>query len=198
MIILASSSPRRKEILEMAGIDFEVMNPGGEEIPDITLSPAKIASTIALEKARRVFSRWQSSESSESSGGNSEKNRTATAILAADTIVVTDYGILGKPVSAADARRMLEILSGRVHTVITGVAVIRTNSGKAEVFSESTAVEFYKLSAEEITRYLETGEYADKAGAYGIQGRGAVLVKRIDGDFFNVMGLPVGRVSRLF
>lgn len=123
-------------------------------------------------------------------------SRQGEVIVAADTIVVIDNKILGKPKDEAHAAEMLSTLSGRMHAVFTGVCVI-FEDGKAESFAERTDVEFYPLTEKEISDYIATGEPMDKAGAYGIQEQGALLVKRIYGDFYNVMGLPVSRLSRV-
>jgi len=177
MIILASGSPRRQELLKTAGVEFKVCVAKGEEILDPSLQPADAAVEIARQKAREV------------AGKHPED-----IIVAADTIVVLDNLILGKPKDKADAAAMLRLLSGREHIVYTGVCIIK--NGEENCFTEATKVEFYPLEQDEITAYVESGEPMDKAGAYGIQGLGCVLVKSIEGDYFNVMGLPVAKVVR--
>lgn len=178
-MILASQSPRRKELLGIITDDFRVIPAVGEEtLPDGT-APSDAVVLLSRNKAREI------------SGGC--KNET---VIAADTVVSIDGKILGKPRDKAEAFDMLKTLSGRVHNVYTGVCVIFPD-GSEECFAEVTSVEFYPLSDEEINDYVSTGEPMDKAGAYGIQGLGALLVKRIFGDYFNVMGLPVSRLNRL-
>lgn len=176
-LILASGSPRRKELLETAGIDFEIkVADVDEKIPD-GASPQEAVMSLALQKAQAV------------AVDNPEK-----IVLGADTVVAYGGKILGKPKSEADAVKMLTELSGKVHTVCTGVALIKGDRVKS--FCEVTEVEFHKLAEDEIINYVKTGEPMDKAGAYGIQGKGCVLVKKIDGDYFNVVGLPVSKVYR--
>lgn len=177
MIILASASPRRKEILETAGFDFEVEPVHVEEKVTPGLSPEQTAMDLARQKTLALA-----------------KSKPQATIIGADTIVVLEGEILGKPHDRADARRMLRALSGKVHSVITGVCLIKNSMEKC--FFEETKVEFYKLSSQEIEAYVDTDEPMDKAGAYGIQGRGCLLVKRIDGDYFNVVGLPVAALAR--
>ncbi len=178
-MILASKSPRRKELLSVISGDFEIIPAVGEEnIPEGT-SPKDAVLLLSRQKAAEIYSKY--------------KNET---IIAADTVVTIDGKILGKPKSEQQAREMLRTLSGRTHTVFTGVCVIFAD-GAQESFAEETAVEFYELSDEEIADYVATGEPMDKAGAYGIQEQGSLLVKRIEGDFYNVMGLPVARLSRV-
>ncbi len=177
-MILASKSPRRKELLSVISREFRIIPAKGEEnIPDGT-SPKDAVLMLSRQKAAEIYSRY--------------KNET---IIAADTVVAIDEKILGKPHSEEEAREMLRELSGRVHRVYTGVCVIFAD-GTTENFAEDTAVEFYELSDKEISDYVATGEPMDKAGAYGIQEQGALLVKRIDGDFYNVMGLPIAELSR--
>lgn len=177
MIILASASPRRQELMKTAGIDFKICVAVGEEHLDPALCPADAAMAVAGQKAQEVAKKYPHD-----------------CVVGADTIVVLDKLILGKPKDKAEAVAMLGMLSGKTHTVYTGVCVIK--DGKENCFAEATKVEFYPLTAEEIAAYVESGEPMDKAGAYGIQGLGCLLVKRIEGDFFNVMGFPVSRVVR--
>ena len=176
-IILASKSPRRRELLELAGVPFSVETEDVEETFDPGLLPAEIVRHLSRIKAEAVF-----------------KKHPAKTVLGADTIVVLDGGILGKPKDEEEAVRMLQALSGKTHEVFTGVTIL---SGKTEYsFAERTAVTFYELSEEEIRTYVSTGEPLDKAGAYGIQGRGVTLVRSIEGDYPNVVGLPVAKVVR--
>lgn len=178
-MILASQSPRRRELLSLITEDFRIIPAKGEEVLPEKISPEKAVVLLSEQKADEVY----------------RENR-GEIIVAADTIVTIDGKILGKPRDEKDAFAILKTLSGRVHEVFTGVCVIFSNSEK-EKFFESTKVEFYELSDEEIARYIKTGEPMDKAGAYGIQGKGALLVKRIDGDYYNVMGLPVAKLLRV-
>lgn len=176
-IILASASPRRKELLSTAGLEFTVRVADVEEIIDEKASPDEVVMSLALQKAQAVAKAYP----------------TAT-VIGADTVVVLDGEILGKPENEQNAIEMLTALSGRSHTVYTGVAII--NGEKVINFCEATQVEFFPLTEDEIRSYVATGEPMDKAGAYGIQGKGCVLVRKIDGDYFNVVGLPVSRVCR--
>lgn len=178
-MILASQSPRRRELLSLITEDFRIIPAKGEEVLPEKISPEKAVVLLSEQKAEEVY----------------RENR-GEIIVAADTIVTIDGKILGKPRDEKDAFAMLKTLSGRVHEVFTGVCVIFSN-GEKEKFFEGTKVEFYELSDEEIARYIKTGEPMDKAGAYGIQGKGALLVKRIDGDYYNVMGLPVAKLLRV-
>ena len=172
--VLASASPRRRELMELLGVTpLKIMPAVGEEIADPALTGGALAEALALHKAREVARRCDRSD----------------VVIGADTIVCVDDVVFGKPHDAADAARMLRALSGRAHTVYTGVAVIRGD--EARTHAEATTVRFRALTDAEITGYIATGEPMDKAGAYGIQGRGSLLISGIDGDFFNVMGLPV-------
>ncbi len=173
-IILASASPRRREILKKAGLSFRVVESEVEEDLPPGLPPHELARSLALQKAGDVAGR--------------EKD---AVIIAADTIVVVGERVLGKPHTGGEARRMLAALSGREHSVVTGFAVIDTGTGKTRTGSVETRVWFRPLGADEIERYVETGEPLDKAGAYAIQGRGAALVERTEGDYLNVVGLPL-------
>lgn len=177
-LILASASPRRRELLQLAADDFTVIPAVGEERPDLSLPPAESVERLARQKAEEVSGKYPEA-----------------TVIGADTMVFCGKAALGKPKDAEDAKRMLSVLSGREHSVITAVAIAR-NGRSVKVFSEETRVEFYPLSDEEIDAYVRSGEPMDKAGAYGIQGSGALLVKSINGDYYNVMGLPVGRVYR--
>lgn len=182
-LILASASPRRRELLAQIGLDFEVMPGAGEE--RITCSdPADIVKELAEGKAGEVFA------------GLEEGKKESALVLGADTIVVHRGRILGKPVDEKDAEHMLEGLCGDTHQVYTGVAFCWLEEGQArkESFYECTSVEVYPATKEEIGAYVKTGDPMDKAGAYGIQGRFAAYIKKIDGDYNNVVGLPVGRV----
>lgn len=176
-IILASASPRRKELLTTAGVEFDVVVADIEEtIPD-GAQPQEVVKALALQKAEAVA-----------------KDYPDCIVIGADTIVVNDGAILGKPKSEEDAVEMLKALSSRTHFVCTGVAL--ACGDKVKNFCETTEVEFYNLTRDEIVRYVKSGEPMDKAGSYGIQGRGCVIVKRIVGDYFNVVGLPISKVYR--
>lgn len=173
-VILASASPRRREILKDAGLRFRVVESEVDEDLSVPLPPHELARSLALRKAGDVAGR--------------ENN---AVIIAADTIVVLGERLLGKPRTVGEARRMLAALSGREHAVVTGFAVIDSGTGNARTGSVETRVWFRPLGADEIERYVETGEPLGKAGAYAIQGRGAALVERTEGDYLNVVGLPL-------
>ena len=176
-IILASSSPRRKELLTTAGIEFEIhVKEVDESVPDGT-PPADAAKMTAARKAAAVA-----------------EDYADCVVIGADTIVVANGKILGKPKDEADAESMLRMLSGIEHEVITGVCIIR--NGTPETFAQISKVKFYDLTDEEISAYVATKEPMDKAGAYGIQGLGCKLVEHIEGDYFNIVGLPVAEVCR--
>ncbi|HEX8881530.1 MAG TPA: Maf family protein [Candidatus Acidoferrum sp.] len=178
-LILASASPRRAEVLRDAGYHFTVLSSAIDETPYPDESPQDLVLRLAQTKADLAAAR-----------------AVGPAILiAADTEVVLDGHIFGKPRSSDDARSMLEKLSGRLHTVLTGVALIRLPDVERRSFVESTLVEFAPLSDEEIRHYLATGEPRDKAGAYAIQGYAARYIPRIEGCYFNVVGLPVARLQ---
>jgi septum formation protein len=175
-IILASSSPRRREFLKQLGIPFKIVVPRVEEQPEKREEPGHFAWRLAVDKALDVATRVPA----------------RSLIIAADTIVVLGKKILGKPKDAADARRMLKLLSGREHEVITGVCV--SWGKKLRSFVISTDVEFKKLTTKEIDFYIDSGEPMDKAGAYAIQGIGSFLVRKIRGSYTNVVGLPVAEL----
>ena len=179
-IILASQSPRRRELLERMGVrDFRVVTPDIDEQMDRDLPPQELVGRISLEKALAV----------------QEQEGNAPIIIAADTVVALDGAVLGKPADELEAFKMLSTLSGCRHQVYTGLTVLRGE--ERYTVSEETSVTFRELSSEEIHRYIATGEPMDKAGAYGIQGYGALLMEGIQGDYYNVMGLPVCRLGLL-
>ena len=188
MLVLASASPRRRELLTQAGFTFEVHPAHIPEDPLPNEDPIAYVVRLAREKAETVFNQL-------TTGASEKRASAALQVLGADTTVVIDNQILGKPSHAADAARMLRLLSGRTHRVITGVAVV--TAARTEVAAEVTAVRFLALSEEEIAAYIATGEPMDKAGAYAIQGRAARWIPRIEGDYFNVVGLPLSLVSAL-
>ena len=177
-VILASASPRRRELLRMIGIAHEVMPADIDESYLPGEPPVAHAERLAREKGEAI------------AAGHPE-----SVVISADTIVVIDDRVLGKPRDTTEATRMLRQLSGRTHTVFTAVAVARR--GRVESGVEAVTVTFRDLSDEDIAEYIATGEPMDKAGAYGIQGYGATIVERIDGDFFAVMGLALGRMIAL-
>lgn len=178
-MILASQSPRRHELLGFICPEFKVVPAVGEEIILEGATPAEAVLALSRQKAEEVSAKFPDE-----------------TVIGADTVVSIDGEILGKPRDEQDAVEMLKRLSGRVHSVFTGVCVIFPD-GRTENFVEETKVEFYPLSECEIADYIATGDPMDKAGAYGIQERGAKNVKGIVGDFYNVMGLPVARLARI-
>ncbi|MGN1341443.1 MAG: Maf family protein [Oscillospiraceae bacterium] len=180
-MILASQSPRRRELLGIIAGQFDVIPAQGEELLPEGISPRDAVILLSQQKAEEIRRRKFPGE-------------VTNTIIAADTVVAIDGVILGKPSDRENAAAMLRQLSGRKHSVFTGVTLITPQ--KTVSFAEETLVEFYPLTEQEISDYVATGEPMDKAGAYGIQGRGALLVKRIEGDYYNVMGLPVGRLYR--
>lgn len=188
MLVLASASPRRQELLRNAGIAFTVCPANIPETPMPEESPNACAKRLAREKAEAVF-RLDVEDLALGKVGSGK------FVLGADTIVLVDDEVLGKPCDPADAARMLRLLSGRSHRVITGVCLM--GKGFADVRSETTTVEMQKLSAEEILAYVATNEPMDKAGAYAIQGWASRWISRIEGDYFNVVGLPVSLVYRM-
>jgi len=178
-LILASASARRAEILRDAGFHFTMLSSAIDETPYPGESPQDLVQRLANAKADLVAARAVGS----------------AIVIAADTEVTLDGHIFGKPRSSDDARRMLEKLSGRTHSVVTGVALIRLPDAERITFFESTLVHFATLSPEEITQYLATGEAHDKAGAYAIQGRAGRYIPRIEGCYLNVVGLPLARLQ---
>jgi septum formation protein len=177
-VILASASPRRRELLALVGIDHEVRPADVDESPLPGESPVAHAERLARAKAHAVA-----------------EQEPGAVVIAADTIVVVDGDVLGKPRDRRDAHAMLRRLSGRTHTVLTAIAVARESRTESAV--ESVDVTFRPLSDDEIDAYIATGEPMDKAGAYGIQGYGATIVERVDGDYFSVMGMGLRRLVEL-
>ena len=191
-IILASASPRRKELLEQIGLEFEICPAKGEEI--ITKSiPEEVVMELSKQKAEEVAAMV-------SSFGENHKEITTPSdilVIGADTVVAYDGKILGKPVDEADAKRTLTMLAGNVHSVFTGVTLVLIDkSGRAGeiVFYEKTDVTMHPMTEEEIDRYVATGEPMDKAGSYAIQGKCAIYIEKIEGDYNNVVGLPITRI----
>lgn len=179
-IVLASASPRRRELLTMLGVrDFKVIPAVGEEVLTSGMTAYDAVCSLALAKAEEV----------------SKLCAADDLIIAADTVVALEGSILGKPFDEADAFDMLSRLSGRIHRVYTGVAIMRGDVVISDY--ERTCVRFRELNEREIKAYIATGEPMDKAGAYGAQGKGALFVEGIEGDFFNVMGLPLCRLSKM-
>ncbi len=179
-LILASGSPRRKELLEHMGLrDFQIRPTHADEHLTPGLSPALQVEELSLRKAQAA----------------AEQAGSADLILAADTVVALHGTILGKPSCEEDARRMLTALSGNCHQVYTGVTLLQ--GGQCLTRHQETSVQFRSLLPEEIRQYIATGECMDKAGAYGIQGFGALLIDRIEGDYYNVVGLPVSLLASM-
>ncbi|WP_307150690.1 Maf family protein [Robertmurraya andreesenii] len=176
-LILASSSPRRKELLESLHLTFEVSSSDVDESFQSEWTPEEIVMELARRKAQYVA-----------------KQHPSAYVIGSDTIVVADGQVLGKPKSEQEAVAMLESLSGRTHAVYTGVTIISPTEHTH--FFEKTDVEFWELTADEILSYVDTKEPLDKAGAYGIQGYGRLLVKRINGDYYSVVGLPLSKTIR--
>jgi septum formation protein len=179
-LILASASPRRAEILQSAGIAFSVLSSAVDETPMPGEAPQDLVQRLALAKADLVAARAVG----------------PAIVIAADTVVVLEGEILSKPRTSEDARQMLEKLSGRTHTVLTGVTLIRLPDVERREFMEATQVHFASISNEEILRYLASGEAFDKAGSYAIQGLAGRYIPRIDGCYFNVVGLPLARLCK--
>jgi septum formation protein len=178
MLILASASPRRRDLLTQAGLRFDVLPAHIDETIHPNELPTDYVRRLALEKAQTLHAR-----------------HPRATILGADTTVVIQQEILNKPTDLADAERMLRALSDRVHQVHTGIAVVTPTTQRTHV--ETTSVYFSSIPAEDLAHYLSTGDSLDKAGAYGIQGYAARWITRIEGDFFNVMGLPIAATIQL-
>ena len=177
-IVLASASPRRKELLEQVELQFVVEPSNHDEVVSLDLSPHELAKHLSLEKAKVVAG-----------------NHTDSIIIAADTFIVFGDKILGKPETDIEAREMLTLLNGKAHTVITGFTILDTDTKKTFTDSEETIVYMKNMSHDDINAYVSTKEPIGKAGAYAIQGLGAVIVKRIDGDYSNVVGLPLNALA---
>lgn len=178
-LILASGSPRRRQLLEQLGLTFTVRSSDVDESVSPGLTPAQVVESLSARKGEAV----------------AQLSQPGDLILSADTVVALEGAILGKPRSREEAAAMLSALSGRTHQVYTGVTLLQ--DGRRLTGHEVTAVTFRPLSPEEIAAYVSTGEPMDKAGAYGIQGLGALLAERLEGDYFNVMGLPLCRLGQM-
>lgn len=176
-IILASSSPRRKQLLEQIGLEFDIITSDIEENIEKNENAGQLVERLALNKALDVAQRTQ----------------TRNLVIGADTVVCKEQEILGKPRDKQEAYEMLKALSGRTHKVMTGVAIVEAPNGKSLVMHEETSVKFRDLSDDEIKEYIATGEPMDKAGSYGVQGKGALFIEKIDGCYFNVVGLPLSK-----
>ena len=183
-VILASKSPRRREILSMLGVKFDVLSADADEHSDIT-DPAQLVRELSLRKGRAVRELLKAEGAWD----------METLIIASDTVVAANGEILGKPQDNADAARMLRLLSGSAHHVVSGVALL---TGDREITdAEKTAVRFTTMSEKDIKWYVKSGEPADKAGAYAVQGLASLFIEGLDGDYFNVVGLPVHRLELL-
>lgn len=180
-IILASASPRRKELLLKYNINPIIVKSKIEEKISIDETPEQIAMALAFEKAYQV----------------AKESKDGDIIIGADTIVACNGKILGKPKSEEEGREMIKFLSGKEHQVVTGISIIKANSNIKIVDHEKTMVKFRELSNKKIENYIKTGEYIDKAGGYGIQGIGGILVEKICGCYFNVVGLPIYKLDTL-
>lgn len=176
-VVLASESPRRRELMMLSDIPFMTANGHIDETLDVSMGLAKGVEKLACDKALHALQKYPNE-----------------MVIGADTVVCLDGEIMGKPKDKEDAFRMLRKLSGKTHEVVTGVAII--SESVKEVFNSITSVTFYELSDQQIEEYIKKGEFHDKAGAYGIQGKGALLVKEIQGDYFNVVGLPIAELVR--
>ncbi|RJQ30551.1 MAG: septum formation inhibitor Maf [Peptococcaceae bacterium] len=179
-LILASTSPRRKELLDMLGLSFRVLTSSVDETTPPDLPPSTVVELLAERKARAVA-----------------ENLGSGLVIGADTIVVWQGQILGKPVDSSQAATMLRCLQGSMHEVFTGLAVVNALSGKTVVIHERTKVTFRRIEDKEILSYVATGEPMDKAGAYAVQGIGAIFIQRIEGCYTNVVGLPLARLAEI-
>lgn len=176
-IILASASPRRRELMSLITTEFEIITSDVDETIEEGTLPEDAVMQLSFKKAHAVSEMY--------------KGRT---VIGADTVVVCDGKILGKPVNRENAKEMLKMLSGRAHQVLTGVTI--TDGNEHDTFCVKSDVKFFELTDAEISAYAESGEPDDKAGAYAIQGKGSLFVEKIDGDYFNIVGFPVSQVNR--
>ncbi|MGV3487858.1 MAG: Maf family protein [Tuberibacillus sp.] len=182
-IWLASTSPRRRELIQNLGVSVEVVKNDVDEEVEENLAPERIVQTLAERKMLGAFKKVGTKENG--------------IIVAGDTIVVHNGNILGKPCDAEDAFKMLSQLQGDIHTVYSGVACMNTETGKRIIEYSSTRVKMKSLSEEQMNHYIKTGEPMDKAGAYAIQGLGATIVEKIEGDYFTVVGLPLALLAEM-
>ncbi|MCT4508339.1 MAG: Maf family protein [Tepidibacter sp.] len=180
-IVLASASPRRKEILFNLNLDFEIMKSDIDEFINDRDTPEAIAMSLSFQKAMDI----------------ANKTSRNSVVIGADTIVVLDEEILGKPKNEQEAFDTLNRLSGKYHKVITGISILNIEDNKKIVDYEVTKVKMREFSEDEIKRYIKTTEPMDKAGSYGIQGYGSLFIEKIDGDYFNVVGLPVSKLGQI-
>lgn len=178
-IVLASSSPRRQELIRSLGVPYDIRASHADETTEPGLAPEAIVETLSLRKASAVYEALDRAE------------RRDAVIVGSDTIVVLDGAVLGKPRDEADALRMLSALQGRTHTVYSGIACIDGATGRSQAGHRETQVKMKAMDEARIRHYIATGEPMDKAGSYGIQGIGATLIEGLQGDYFNVVGLPV-------
>jgi len=181
-IILASGSPRRKELMEIMGLPFTVLTSSADESVEEGLPPYFVVEQLSLLKASCVAKDVQ-------------KTEREALVIGADTVVVFENNIVTKPKDAMDAKRILSMLSGKWHSVLTGVTVMHTKTAKSETFYTESRVHFLPLTEAQIEAYVNTGEPLDKAGAYGIQGKGGLFIDKIDGDYFNIVGLPISKLN---
>ncbi|MBQ2890806.1 MAG: septum formation protein Maf [Clostridia bacterium] len=182
-IILGSQSPRRKELLENVGLKFEIITAEGEEVVDLSLPFPEIVTSLAETKNEQVI--------------NAKSCPKDAIVITADTMVVCERKIMGKPKNDEDAKRMLRLLSGNTHSVLTGYCICDKGTGKKRSGAVESFVKFRELSEDEIDGYVKTKEPMDKAGAYGIQLKASMFVEEIHGDYFNIVGLPVERICKL-
>ncbi len=201
-MILASNSPRRLQLLQDIGYHPTVFVPHIDETPLEGEAPQDLVTRLAANKAQYVYAKLQDIPGSDTRTKHSEyRSEDTTVIVAADTVVWKDNICLGKPASSDDAIRMLNMLSDSTHCVSTGVCVLsfaaQAPKVQKQIFVETTQVSFFPLSQAEIEEYVVTGEPLDKAGAYAIQGMGRLFVEAINGDYFNVVGLPIARLARI-
>ena len=178
MLVLASASPRRKELISFISSDVKIFPADVDESFSDDIPAESVPEILAVRKAKVVADMFPED-----------------TVIGSDTSVIVDGIILGKPTDKEDAKRMLRLLSGKTHKVITGCAIFK--KGRSISFSESTEVTFYDLTEQEIENYIATNEPMDKAGAYGIQGYGSLLIKGINGDYFNVVGLPIAKLNKV-
>ncbi|MCC6276769.1 MAG: septum formation protein Maf [Oligoflexia bacterium] len=184
-LVLASSSPRRKQILKDSGFEFLVMTPNSSESFSENLTLEENLTRVVMDKAWAAFSKLSS------------RNNDGFIVLSADTVVCLGKLVLGKPRNARDAKAMLGRLRNKTHCVKTAICLLNSSTEESVIHIESTLVKFHRLTDAEIQKYIDSGEPFDKAGSYGIQGLGASFIKSVDGDFLNVVGLPLRQVQRL-